>query len=212
MALETSSDQIDLKVSLAGYSLETVDKTTTNATAAARQENQFNIPVAPTDILLRQLSAQMASAAAAPPRGRGPDRVAAARTMLALGMSAESEALLGLAAADDPVVARDPNTAALMGVAAVLAGRSADAGGLDNPALPTGGDIALWRGLRDVNEGKPAPALAGAWPAYIRLSGSGAAANRSDRFWKLPLKTARTFRPEKWKGRRWPGAGAQACT
>ena len=164
VALETSSDQIDLKASLSGYALETADKSATNATATATQENQFSIPVAPTAVLLRQLSAQMASAAAAPPRGRGPDRVAAARTMLALGMSAESEALLGLAAADDPAVARDPNTAALMGVAAVLAGRPADAGSLDNPALPTGGDVALWRGLRDVNEGKPAPALAGAWP------------------------------------------------
>ena len=164
VALETSADQIDLKVSLSGYALETADKNATNATAAARQENQFSIPVAPTPVLLRQLSAQTASAAAAPPRGRGPDRVAAARTMLALGMSAESEALLNLAAADDPAIARDPKIAALMGVAAVLAGRPADAAGLDNAALPTGGDIALWRGLRDVNLGKPAPALAGAWP------------------------------------------------
>ncbi len=164
VALETSSDQIDLKASLSGYSLEIADKSATNATAAAAQENQFSIPVSPTPVLLRQLSAQMASAAAAPPRGRGPDRVAAARTMLALGMSAEAEALLGLAAADDPAIARDPNTAALMGVAAVLAGRPGDASGLDNPALPTGGDIALWRGLRDVNQGRAAPALAGAWP------------------------------------------------
>ena len=164
VALETSSDRIDLKASLAGYALETLDTNATKATAPARQENQFSIPVAPTDVLLRQLSAQMSSAAAAPPRGRGPDRVAAARTMLALGMSAESEALLGLAAADDPVVARDPQTGALMGVAAVLAGRPADAVGLDHPALPTGGDIALWRGLRDVSLGKPAPALAGSWP------------------------------------------------
>ena len=164
VAVETSSDQIDLKASLSGYALETADKNAKNATAAAQQENQFGIPVAPTAVLLRQLSAQTASAAASPPRARGPDRVAAARTMLALGMSAEAEALLGLASGDDPAVASDPNTAALMGVAAVLAGRPAEAAGLDNPALPTGGDIALWRGLRDVSEGKPAPALAGAWP------------------------------------------------
>lgn len=164
VALETSSDQVDLKASLSGFGLETADKSATSATAAARQENQFSIPVAPTDVLGRQLSALMASAAAAPPRGRGPDRVAAARTMLALGMSAEAEALLGLAAAEDPTVARDPNTAALMGVAAVLAGRPDDAVGLDNPALPTSGDTALWRGLRDVITGRPAPSLAGAWP------------------------------------------------
>lgn len=164
VAVEISSEDIDLKVSQAGYTFAIADKASTNTTAAALQENRFNIPVAPTAVLLRQLSAHMASAAAAAPRSRGPDRVATARTMLALGMSAESEALLSLAATDDPVIARDPNTAALTGVAAVLAGRPAEATGLDNPALPTGGDIALWRGLRDVAEGRAAPALAGAWP------------------------------------------------
>lgn len=154
VALETSSDRVDLRASTTGYTLAIADQAATNATASARQENQFSIPVAPASVLVRQLSAQIASAAAAPPRGRGPDRVAAAKTMLALGMSAESEALLNLAATDDPAVARDPNTAALSGVAAVLAGRPTEASGLDNPALPTGGDIALWRGLRDVGEGK----------------------------------------------------------
>ncbi len=164
IAVEISSEKIDLKASLSGYTLEIADKASTNTIAAARQENRFNLPVAPADVLVRQLSAQIASAAAAPPRNRGPERVAAARTMLALGMSAESEALLNLAATDDPAIARDPNTAALTGVAAVLAGRPAEATGLDNPALPTGGDIALWRGLRDLADGKAAPALAGAWP------------------------------------------------
>ena len=110
------------------------------------------------------MNAQIASAAAAPVRARGPDRVAAARTMLALGMAAESEALLTLAATDDPAVARDPAVEALTAIAAVLAGRPADATGLDNPALSTNGDIALWRGLRDAAEGKAAPALAGSWP------------------------------------------------
>lgn len=164
IAVEISSEKIDLRASVSGYTLEIADQASTNTIAAARQENRFNLPVAPADVLVRQLSAQIASAAAAPPRSRGPERVAAARTMLALGMSAESEALLNLAATDDPAIARDPNTAALTGVAAVLAGRPAEATGLDNPALPTGGDIALWRGLRDLADGKAAPALAGAWP------------------------------------------------
>ena len=164
MALETSSDVIDIKASLLGYTLSVADKAATNATAPARLENQFNIPIAPVPVLLRQMNAQIASAAAAPIRARGPDRVAAARSMLALGMSSESEALLSLAATDDPRIARDPGTLALTGIAAVLAGRPAEAGGLDDPALPTGGDIALWRGLRDLAQDKPAPELAGAWP------------------------------------------------
>ena len=164
VALQTSADKIDLKVSMAGYSLAVADKAAINAVAGARQENQFAIPTTSAATLTRELQAQMASAAAAPARGRGPDRVAAARTMLALGMAAEAEALLVLAANDDPAVARNPNAAALTGIAAVLAGRPDDASGLDAPALPTGGDIALWRGLRDAAQGKPAPALAGAWP------------------------------------------------
>ena len=164
MAMETSSDVIDIKASISGYTLSVADKAATNATAPARLENQFNIPIEPVPVLLRQMNAQIASAAAAPIRGRGPDRVAAARSMLALGMSAESEALLSLAAIDDPRIARDPGTLALTGIAAVLAGRPAEAGGLDDPALPTGGDIALWRGLRDLAQDKPAPELAGAWP------------------------------------------------
>lgn len=164
IAVDVSADEIDLKASTSGYTLAVADKAATNATAAARHENQFGIPVAPTDVLVRQMNAQIASAAAAPVRARGPDRVAAARTMLALGMSAEAEALLTLAATDDPAVARDPAVTALTGIAAVLAGRPADAMGLDNPALSTNGDIALWRGLRDAAEARAAPALAGAWP------------------------------------------------
>ena len=164
LALETSSDEIDLKVSLSGYTLAIADRAATNALAPARVENQFGIPIAQPAALVRQLNSQIASAAAAPVRGRGPDRVAAARTMLALGMSAEAEALLTLAATDDPNVARDRDTQALTGIAAVLAGRPTEAVGLDDVALPTGGDIALWRGLRDVAQGKSAPVLAGAWP------------------------------------------------
>ena len=164
IAIEPSSDKVDLKTSLAGYMLEIADRAAINRTATPLPENQFSIPVAPTEVLAQQLNAQIAGAAAAPPRSRGPDRVAAARTMLALGLSAETEALVGLAAADDPVIARDPAINALAGVAAVLAGRPAEAAGLDDPTLPTDGDVALWRGLRDAALGKPTPGLGESWP------------------------------------------------
>lgn len=164
LALEPGSEAVDLRTSLSGFTLQVADRSAPGKIAPAVRESQFNIPTAPAAVLVRQLDAQIASAGSAPPRSRGPERIAAARTMLALGMSAEAEALLNLAADDDPVVAGNPAIAALSGVAAVLAGRPGEASGLDNSALPTDGEIALWRGLRDAALGKAALALASATP------------------------------------------------
>ena len=164
LALEANSEIVDLSVSLSGFALKIPDRSAPEKATVAARENQFNIPILPAEVLVRQLNAQIASAASAPPRSRGPERVAAARTMLALGMAVEAQGLLSLAANDDPAVANDPAIAALTGVAAVLAGRPEEASGLDNSALPAGGEVALWRGLRDVGLGKPAAALGSFWP------------------------------------------------
>jgi hypothetical protein len=164
LALEPGSDAVDLRTSLSGFTLQVADRNAPGKVAPAVRENQFNIPTAPAAVLMRQLDAQIASAGSAPPRSRGRERVAAARTMLALGMSAEAQALLSLASDDDPVVASDPAVTALSGLAAVLAGRPGEATGLDNAALPTDEDMALWRGLRDAAVGKPTPALGSAVP------------------------------------------------
>ena len=164
LALEPGSDAVDLRTSSVRFTLQVADRSAPGKVAPATRENQFDIPTAPTAVLLRQLDAQIASAGSAAPRSRGPERIAAARTMLALGMSAEAQALLSLAADDDPAVASNPAIAALSGVAAVLAGRPAEANGLDSSALPMDGDIALWRGLRDAAMGKAAPGLASAAP------------------------------------------------
>ena len=163
LAVEANSDKVDLTVSLSGFRLQIPDNKAPEKAVAALQENEFGIPRAPQESLSGQLNAQIASAAVSPPRGRGPQRLSAARTMLALGMAAEAEALLVLAANDDPAIAGAPTVAALTGVAAVLAGRPTEASSLDNPALPTTDEIALWRGLRDVEQGKSAPALANMW-------------------------------------------------
>ena len=53
LALETSSDEIDLKVSLSGYTLAIADRAATNALAPARVENQFGIPIAQTAALVQ---------------------------------------------------------------------------------------------------------------------------------------------------------------
>ena len=165
LALEVDSDAVDLRVSQAGFTLQIPDKSAPGTAAVAIQENQFHIPMAPAAILLRQLVAQIVSAATAAPRNRGSERMAAARTMLALGLATEAEALLTLAANDDPAIAADPQMPALQGVAAILAGRPAEATGLDNPSLSAGVDAAMWRGIRDAAQGKPTAMLGSAWPS-----------------------------------------------
>jgi len=164
LALEVSADAVDLRTSLAGFTLQSPDRTAPARIAAPVRDNRLGIPNAPADVLMRQLNGQIASAAAAPPRSRGPERVAAARTMLALGMAAEAQALLSLASNDDPAIASDPSAAVLSGVAAVLANRVTEADGLDNPAVAATEDVLMWRALRDAAQTKPSPTLAAAMP------------------------------------------------
>ncbi|HYZ64079.1 MAG TPA: hypothetical protein VE650_16645, partial [Acetobacteraceae bacterium] len=161
LALEPNSDQVDLRVSLSGFTLVTPDSASPVKTASANRESRFGLPTGPEKALLQQLRAHVAAAAGMPPRGRGPERVEAAKTMLSLGMASEAQALLALAAEDDPAVAADPMLAALSGVAAVLAGRPGEAATLDNPALDANDELAFWRGLRDAAAGKPTALPAG---------------------------------------------------
>jgi hypothetical protein len=108
---------------------------------------RFEFPTLPAAQLLRQLSTQIASAGAEPPLARGPLRREAAVTMIGLGMGAEAEALLQLAAADDPRLAASGDVIGLTAVAAMLAGRPADADGIDDPRLNGTDEIVLWRAL-----------------------------------------------------------------
>ena len=168
LALEVMSDSVDLRTSHQGFTVQIPDRSAPGTAASAPPDNQFQIPTGAPDVLMRQLEAQVASGATSPPRSRGVERLRAARTMLALGMAAEAQALLTLASNDDPTVAADPATAALQGIAAVLAQRPEDAAGLDNPNLPANGDVALWRSLRDVEQGKSSANLGNFWPTLAR--------------------------------------------
>ena len=82
---------------------------------------RFKLPSRPTEVLAARLRKQLAAAAAAPPLGRGAPRMAAARTMIALGMGQEALGALRAAAADDPHLAEDPDLLGLEGLAAILA-------------------------------------------------------------------------------------------
>jgi hypothetical protein len=69
--------------------------------------------------------------------------------MVALGWGAEAEAMLGLAAADDPVLASTPELVGLTGIAALLAGRPTEADGLVDTRLNGSDEMTLWRAVRE---------------------------------------------------------------
>lgn len=115
---------------------------------AAGLTRQFDFPEQPRAVALDRLSRAVAVDAMSPPLARGPRRQAVARVLLALGMGAEAEAMLQMAAQDDPAMADSPDNAALAGIAALLAHRPDEAGGLDDPRLPKTDDISVWRAYR----------------------------------------------------------------
>ncbi len=73
--------------------------------AAAGLTRRFDFSPLPPALLLRTLDEQITAAAAAPPLARGGPRRIVAQTMMALGLEAEAQALLQLAAAQDPLEA-----------------------------------------------------------------------------------------------------------
>jgi hypothetical protein len=176
VAIEPLTDRIDLRASTPGFVLTGAPPAA--AMPVAIRGRRFDIPDEPAEALMNRLQAQLASAAAAPPRARTKDRMAAAQTMVALGMGMEAQSLLQRVAADDPQAAADARVQALTGIAAVMAGRPDEAPGLDDPRLDevskrdasprdpslkdappdearTGppDEVTLWRGVRDRRRG-----------------------------------------------------------
>ncbi|MBV8704460.1 MAG: hypothetical protein JO118_12205, partial [Acetobacteraceae bacterium] len=157
VAVEPLSDQLQLEPTKDGFRLraargplalapETLpDDLLARAAALTRR---FALPAMPAEALRRRLDAQLAAAADAPPLARGALRVAAARTMLALGLDREAAGALRVAIADDPRLVEDAEVAGLQGVAAVLAHEPDEARGLSDERLSGSDEVALWRALR----------------------------------------------------------------
>ena len=125
----------------------------------------------PADALLRLAITQLDDAANGPPLAAGPKHRAAAETFLALGLSAEAESLLHMASDQDPKEAASPDTKALSAIAALLAGRPDESGGLMDPKLDGTDEIALWRAVRQAmqDEGSPRAAAVFATTAPLVL-------------------------------------------
>ncbi|MBS0559507.1 MAG: hypothetical protein JSR21_05580 [Proteobacteria bacterium] len=137
---------------------------------AATLSRRYDFPPLPAGALLRRLREQTAGAAAAPPLGRGEQRRAVAQTMIALGMGAEAQGVLADAMADDPKLAADPDTAGLAAIAALVAGRTAQAAAIDDPRLDGTDEITLWRAVRMAQLSEGSPAAAASFAVTLRLA------------------------------------------
>ena len=171
IVLEPLADNVALRTVPAGFlvtggpnGLAIVQPTpeTDAAAAAVHLTRRFRLPAQSPDALALALSRGIADAAATLPRARGPKRRAVATTMLSLGMGAEAEALLLVAAEQDPKEAASPDTIGLTAIGALLAGRIADAAGIEDPRLTGTDEVALWRAIRQAaaEEGSPVAAAA----------------------------------------------------
>jgi tetratricopeptide (TPR) repeat protein len=94
------------------------------------------------------------AAAEATPSERGPARLALARADFANGLDPEGLAALETAAADDPLLAVQRDTAVLRGLALTRMGRSAEAlKALSAPVVKDDPEAALWRAMASAGAG-----------------------------------------------------------
>jgi hypothetical protein len=176
VAVEPLADALALRAVPEGFALTASDglalaggpQAAALADAAALTRS-FDLPPLPTDQLLRRMQARVTEAAAAPPLARFAPRLRAAEAMLALGLGPEAQAALALAARDDPRRADDPALHGLAAVAALVAGRPDEAGGLDDPRLAATDEIGFWRAVRLARGQEGAPAAAAAFAATAPL-------------------------------------------
>ena len=148
LTLRPTSDGFMLTGGTGGLALSPPPEAEELLAHAVGMTRRFDFPAEPSRLLLQRLHRQMDAEAATPLLSRGMPRQATAQTMIALGLGAEAESLLRLAAADDPREAAAPDNVALLSIAATLAHRPEEAGGLANQQLPGTDDIALWRAVR----------------------------------------------------------------
>ena len=184
VVVEPLSDRTQLRPVPEGFAIETGAPLAPPPDSARALEDaavltrRFDFPAEPAAILLRRLQMQVADQGRAAAQARLEPRKRAAQTMLSLGLGPEAQALLGLATAEDPRAAGDPEIAGLIGIASLMSNRPAEADGLLNPALTGTDEIALWRAVRAtmLRPGSPeaAPVFAGtiglvlSYPAALR--------------------------------------------
>ncbi len=168
VSVEPLADRVDMRAAPGGFLL-TGGAVLAKPELVASPGRRFDLPDEAAPALLNRMRAQLATAAAAAPRARGPARRAAAEAMLALGMGVEAQAVLQQLMTEDPQSAADAQIRALGGAAAVLGWRLDEAEALDDPSLGDTPEVMLWRGVRDRRLGRSTAATA-ALPGLVGLA------------------------------------------
>ena len=197
MVIEPLSDRLGLQVVPHGFALTAAgtpialapqgDDTAAQARAVALTR-RFRFAALPTLDLANRLRRQIAVAATAPPLSRGPLQRAVAETMIALGLGIDAQAILRVAALENPAEADVPDQEGLAAIAALLAGKPDQAASIEAPALSGSDEIALWRAVRQgelhADAGQAAATFAATWPLILTYPAavreSAAAARRRD--------------------------------
>lgn len=151
VAMRVGSERFLLSVD--GGAVAVADPALAPGAAERGMTRSFDIPSQPVPALQERLRSQQASVGVVAPLLRAEPRIAAAQTLLALGLPQEAQAMLRLASQESPPAGQDGRMAFLSGMAALLAGRSGEAQGLD-AELPVSDEILLWRALRAAGQGE----------------------------------------------------------
>ena len=173
LLVEPLSDRVNLHASHDGFTLEaggTMSEAPPATIAqAAFLTRRFDFASESPSALLRRLQSQVAEAGEAPPLSRARPRLAAAQSMIALGMGAEAQSVLRLATEEDPRLVNNPEAQGLFAVAALLSGRDAEASGITSATLSGTDEVALWRAVRDAQHHEGAPEAAPVFAATLPL-------------------------------------------
>jgi hypothetical protein len=169
LALRPVQDGFVLTGGTSGLALSPTPDAANNLAHADALTRRFDFAALPTEALMQRLRMQFMDDAATPALARGPGRRAAAQTMISMGLGAEAQSLLKVAAADDPREAESADNAALTGMASALAHRPDEASGLDDERLAGTDDIALWRAVRLAEQQEGSPQAATVFAASLPL-------------------------------------------
>jgi len=127
---------------------------------AAAMTRRFDLRSQPMETLVERLHRQILASVTAPARARGRLREQAAETLIAMGFGAEAQAMLRLATAADPMIGATASAIGLNAIAALLDGRVAEAGGIEDPRLTGSDEVTLWRAVHAAKSAHDSPVAA----------------------------------------------------
>ena len=157
IVVEPLSDRLTLEVRPHGFALSNpgaqLNLTPSSPELFARANaigltTQFGLSPEPQNALFQAAGAVMTTMALRPPAHRASAEREVARKMIALGMGAEAQAMLHLAALRDPRETRLADYRGLLALAALLANRLPESAPIKDPDLSGTDEVTLWRALR----------------------------------------------------------------